>query len=101
MYSRPRSRSSERASWERRSATRSRRSKHAITGRDRPTRPRQRATNEEGRSHEHRRHRQPLVAPGYHDRSARPMSTSDAEMIDVATLADLLHETADHHGSFE
>jgi hypothetical protein len=29
------------------------------------------------------------------------MSTNDAEMIDVATLADLLQETADHHGSFE
>ena len=27
------------------------------------------------------------------------MSTS--ENVDVATLADLLHETADHHGAFE
>jgi hypothetical protein len=26
---------------------------------------------------------------------------STSENVDVATLADLLHETADHHGAFE
>jgi len=29
------------------------------------------------------------------------MSMNDVGDIDVATLADLLHETADHHGAFE
>ena len=29
------------------------------------------------------------------------MSAADGPGVDVATLADLLHETADHHGAFE
>jgi hypothetical protein len=29
------------------------------------------------------------------------MSVSNGQGVDVATLAELLHETADHHGAFE
>ncbi len=29
------------------------------------------------------------------------MSPDQGDLVDVATLADLLHETADHHGAFE
>ena len=29
------------------------------------------------------------------------MSPDQGDLVDVATLADLLHETAEHHGAFE
>ena len=41
--------------------------------------------------------RQRLVHPGDQDASPRPVS----EPTDIAQLADLLHETADHHGAYE
>ena len=44
-----------------------------------------------------RSRRQRLVHPRDQDAPPRPMS----EPMDIAQLADLLHETADHHGAYE
>ena len=46
-----------------------------------------------------RSRRQRLAAPGDHDAAPRP--GMGGLTMDVAALAELLHETAEHHGSFE
>src|SRR6185295_12947908 len=43
--------------------------------------------------------RQPLAAAGDHDPASRPRV--GGLRMDVAALADLLHETSERHGSFE
>jgi hypothetical protein len=49
-----------------------------------------------------RSRRQPLAAPGDQDTASGPLSlTEEDEPMDVAALADLLRETAEHHDPYE